>query len=86
MQSLSQNVNKKNGNGHVADHFLSHTLPHNTEVEQSLLCGIIINNSVLKELDDFNPSYFYKPAHQIIASSIVSYRPFYPCRSRYSCL
>jgi len=72
MQSLYQNVNKKTGNGHVVDHFLNSPLPSNTEAEASLLSAVIINNSVLKQIDDFNPSYFYKPAHQIIASSIVS--------------
>jgi replicative DNA helicase len=46
-------------------------LPHDTETEQALLSGLIINNSGFKSLGKLKADDFYNTAHQIIFKAML---------------
>ena len=47
--------------------------PHNTEAEQVILAGILINNEILDDLiTNIGPDDFYKEAHRHIYRAMIS--------------
>lgn len=47
--------------------------PHNTEAEQAILAGILINNGILNDLiTNIGPDDFYKEAHRHIYRAMIS--------------
>ena len=51
---------------------INHFPPHNIEMEQSLLSSVMINPDTLDDMIILNPEDFYRSAHQVIFSAILS--------------
>jgi replicative DNA helicase len=50
---------------------MSHVLPSNLNAEQTVLGSILIDNDALLQLEQLQPSHFYKQAHRVLYAAML---------------